>query len=188
MKKVPVLARTKPLVSGVPPLLGANIFSGIDTLLIPKRISKYQTYYAIEILPPELIDNSDFHILASNNLSVCGFLCSSLFPIWVHATSSGKSERINIQKTYNTFPFPSFSKRQEDILLERVSAVLKARGTASGDKLSDIYKSGEIPDHLEMAHEDLDEIVLDIFGLPNDATNEQILDRLFTEYMRLLNN
>lgn len=188
MKKVPILARTKPLISGMPPILNEHFLFGAEALAIPKRVSKSQKYYAIEVLPPELIDSSDFHILGSDNLSICGFLCSSLFPIWVQATSNNGTERINIQKTYNTFPFPKFNGRQEQALLERVSAVLKARGTSSGNRLSDIYTSGEIPDHLEMAHEDLDEVVLDIFGLPSDATKEQILDKLFSEYLKLLQN
>ena len=72
--------------------------------------------------------------------------------------------------------------------MERVTGVLKARGRVTGKLLSDIYCSGQIPDHLEMAHEDLDEIVLEIFGLPADASNEQILEKLFSDYMKLLNN
>jgi hypothetical protein len=54
--------------------------------------------------------------------------------------------------------------------------------------LSDIYCSGDLPEHLEMAHEDLDDAVLEVFGLPPDASTEDIAEKLFSDYRKLFQN
>jgi hypothetical protein len=36
-----------------------------------------------------------------------------------------------------------------------------------------------------MAHEDSDEAVLEVFGLPSEATNEEIAEKLFNDYRKL---
>ena len=182
VKRIPVVPSNKPIVDGIPPVVTSEYFN-LRHLLFPKRFLDSQKYFAIEVLPSSLIDSEEVHAVAGESLVVAGFLMSSVFPIWVRGIT-GKSEgRIDYKNSYNTFPFPDFSKNQEEELLSRVSAVLRARGTSSGRQLADIYCLGDIPDHLVMAHEDLDEVVLSIFGLPVDADNDQILEKLFEDYL-----
>ena len=188
MGRKPVLTRLKPIVSGVPPITSINKFFEFENIVIPRIYHTKQNYFAIEVLPKDLIDSDEVLVVAGNNPLVLGFLLSSVFPIWVKGISGKAEGKINYKNTYNTFPFPSFSKKQESELIDRMTGVLKARGTVTGKLLSDIYCSGKIPDHLEMAHEDLDEVVLDIFGLPSNASNDEILDKLFSEYMKLIEN
>lgn len=188
MRRIPILTRQKPLVIGVTPVIKVSEASKSEHLVIPRAYFRQQNYFAIEVLPPQFIDSEEFIVLADNNPMILGFLISSVFPIWVKGITAKNEGSINFKKTYNTFPFPDFSKKQEAEIVERVGRVLKARGSATGKLLSDIYCSGKIPDHLEMAHEDLDEVVLDVFGLPTDATNDEILEKLFSDYLRLINN
>ena len=183
MKRIPVVPSAKPIVIGVPPVLDRLSYS-LRHLIFPKRILSAQKYLAIEVLPAPLIDSAECHAVAGDSLILSGFLMSSLFPIWIRGTSGRNEGMINYKKAYNTFPFPNVSKKEEEEILSRVTAVLRARGTVTGKKLSDIYCSGSIPDHIEMAHEDLDEVILKTFNLPADATNEQILEKLFSEYLR----
>jgi len=185
MKRVPVVAMTKPLVKGLPPVVMDTYESFTGNITIPKLLHAQQKYFSIEVLPTKLIDAEENWVLAGNSDVVTAILLSSLFPIWVRGVSGKDEAKVNFKNSYNTFPFPTISRKQESDLLERVSAIYKARGMASGKQLSDLYCSGDIPKHLEMAHEDLDEVVLSIFQLPSDASNEQILDKLFEEYLRL---
>ena len=157
-------------------------------LVIPKRYIQNQKYFAIEVLPPNLINSDDAFIVAGDNHLIMGFLMSSLFPIWVRHSSGKDNGVIDFKTAYNTFPFPEFNARQEAKILERVSTVYRARGTSSGKQLSDIYCAGDLPDHLEMAHEDLDDVVLEVFGLPPDASIEDISEKLFADYRKLLQN
>jgi hypothetical protein len=119
-----------------------------DYLVVPKKFYQNQNYFAIEVLPPNLIDSEDMFIIAGDNHLIMGFLMSSLFPIWVRSVSGKNDGLIDIRRAYNTFPFPEFNAKQEARILDRVSAVYRARGTSSGKQLSDIYCSGDLPDHL----------------------------------------
>lgn len=184
MKRIPVVAQTKPLIKGVPPIVTDKYESFTGNIVIPKFLHSQQNYFSIEVLPSRLIDAEENWVLAGHNDVVMAILMSSLFPIWVRGVAGKEETAVNFKSSYNTFPFPEYSKKQESTLIERVSAVLKARGTSSGRMLSDLYCSGNIPEHLEMAHEDLDEEVLALFGLPTDASKEQILERLFSEYLK----
>ena len=185
MKRLPVVSRTKPLVNGVPPIISIKDAGLFNHLVIPKNFLKKQNYFAIEVLPPNLIDSEDMFVVGGDNHLIMGFLLSSLFPIWVRSVSGRDEGSVDIKKAYNTFPFPDFNAKQEAKILERVSGVYRARGNSSGKQLSDIYCSGDLPDHLEMAHEDLDDAVLEVFGLPPEATNEEIAEKLFNDYRRL---
>jgi len=185
MKRVPVVAMSKPLVMGIPPVVSDTYESFTGNITIPKLLHADQKYFAIEVLPSRLIDAEENWVLAGNDDVVTAILLSSLFPIWVRGITGKDEAKVNFKNSYNTFPFPSITRKQESELLERVSAIYKARGMASGKQLSDLYCSGDIPEHLEMAHEDLDEVVLKIFNLPKDSSNQQILDRLFEEYLKL---
>ena len=188
MKRLPVVARVKPLVRGIPPIVSIENASLSDHLVIPKKYLLNQKYFAIEVLPPNLINSEDAFIVAGDNHLIMGFLMSSLFPIWVRHSSGKDNGVIEFKTAYNTFPFPEFNARQEAKILERVSTVYRARGTSSGKQLSDIYCAGDLPDHLEMAHEDLDDAVLEVFGLPPDASIEDISEKLFADYRKLLQN
>jgi hypothetical protein len=188
MKRVPVVAIAKPIVRGIPPVISVKDSLNNEHVVIPKHYFRSQQYFAIEVLPPNLIDSEDVFVIAGDSHLVMGFLMSSLFPIWVRSTSGKDEGVVDIKKAYNTFPFPDFTAKQEAKILERVSTVYRARGTSFGKQLSDIYCSGDLPDHLEMAHEDLDDAVLEVFGLPSDASNGDIAEKLFSDYRKLFQN
>ena len=52
-------------------------------------------------------------------------------------------------------------------------------------KLSDIYSGQVLPEHLLIAHEDLDEALLGIFGLPLEANSAEILEVLVKKFADL---
>lgn len=185
MAHLPVVSRTTPLVRGIPPIIPSHEVFLSGHLVFPRKYFDKQKYFAIEVLPPNLINSEDVYVVAGDNHLIMGFLMSSLFPIWIRGVSGKDEGLVDIKKAYNTFPFPEFNSKQEAKILERVSMIYRARGTSSGKQLSDIYCSGNLPDHLEMAHEDLDEAVLEVFGLPSEATNEEIAEKLFNDYRKL---
>ena len=176
--------RTKPLRHELPPILGSKSEWQFQSIVVPKKLLRQNRYFAIEVLPPHQIDRSEFHSLPSDSLAIVAILASSFFPIWVKAlsdrsTTSGEESA----SAYNNFPFPDLSRTQGKLLEQKISNVFQARSSCSFNKLSDLYNQDLLPEHLLMAHEDLDEVLLEIFGLPNDATNEQILENLIGRYV-----
>ena len=175
--------RSKPLSGDIPPILSPKNSWDLISVVIPKRLHTQNHYFAIEVLPPEQIDGSEFHSLPTDSLAVVGILSSSLFPIWVRAISD-RSITIGEESAnaYNNFPFPDLTKAQNKALEDKVGNIFQARSVCSYNKLSDLYNQDQLPEHLLMAHEDLDEVLLEIFGLPQEASNEEILEALMSRY------
>jgi hypothetical protein len=175
--------RSKHLRDELPPILPSKSFWDFSSIVIPKRLPTQKHYFAIEILPPDKIDKSEFHSLPTDSTSIVGILASSFFSIWVRAISD-RSFTIGDESAnaYNNFPFPDLTKAQSKALEDKVGKVFQARSVCSFNKLSDLYNQDQLPEHLLIAHEDLDEVLLEIFGLPKDASSEEILEALLSRY------
>ena len=188
MSKIPVSARQRPIVLGLPRILTdkSNSYSDfLSAITIPKFYSKEQDYFAIEILSPEFIDAENTYVIAGDSQALMAILMSSFYPIWVNAVSKEGRTKVNPLIDYNNFPFPDFNKKQEKLLEEAGGRIHKARGSLRGSTLSEAYGQERLPDHLVMAHEELDRVVKSIFGLPESATEEDIAQKLFENYMVL---
>jgi protein-tyrosine phosphatase len=103
----------------------------------------------------------------------------------VRAVGKPEQKKINPSLDYNNFPFPDFNKKQEKLLEEAGGRIHRARGSLKGSTLSEAYIQPHLPDHLVMAHEELDRVVKGIFGLPETASEEDIAQKLFENYMVL---
>lgn len=175
--------RSKPLHGDIPPILGVKAVWDFSAIVIPKKLRTKDKYFAIEVLSPDQIDRAEFHGLPSDSMAIVGILASSFFPIWVRAISD---HTVTIGQesasAYNNFPFPDLTKSQSKLLEENVGKVFKARSILSFNKLSDIYNGQVLPEHLLMAHEDLDDVLLSIFGLPLEANNDEILEVLVKRF------
>lgn len=181
-----IKSRSKPIKIDLPPILGAKAVWDFSSIVIPKRLRTKDRYFAIEVLPPHQIDRVEFHGLPSDSLAIVGILASSFFPIWVRAISD-RTVTVGEESAnaYNNFPFPDLSNSQNKLLEEKVGKVFRARSTLSFNKLSDIYSEQVLPEHLLIAHEDLDEALLGIFGLPLGANNDDILEVLVKRFAEL---
>ena len=179
--------RSKPLRNDLPPIIPNKAVLDFLAVVIPKRLPTQNHYFAIEILMPDQIDKSEFHSLPTDSMAIVGILASSFFPIWVRAISD-RSITIGDESAnaYNNFPFPDLTKAQSKTLEDKVGNVFQARSVCSFNKLSDLYNQNQLPEHLLMAHEDLDEVLLEIFGLPQEASNEEILEALMSRYAEMI--
>ena len=181
-----IKSRSKPIRGDLPPILGAKAVWDFSSIVIPKRLRTKDKYFAIEVLPADQIDKAEFHGLPSDSMAIVGILASSFFPIWVRAISD-RTVTVGEESAsaYNNFPFPDLDKSQNKLLEERVGKVFKARSILSFNKLSDIYSGQALPEHLLIAHEDLDDVLLGIFGLPLEANNDEILEVLVKRFVDL---
>jgi len=186
MDYVVIKNRSKPTHNDLPPILGVKAVWDFSSIVIPKKLHTKDKYFAIEVLSPDQIDRAEFHGLPSDSLAIVGILASSFFPIWVRAISD-RAITVGEESAsaYNNFPFPDLSKSQNKLLEEKVGKVFKARSTLSFNKLSDIYSEQVLPEHLLIAHEDLDEVLLGIFGLPLGANSDEILEALMKRFAEL---
>jgi hypothetical protein len=185
---VPIKRHNRPVVPYVPPAVSPkSINLNQSVIRFPNQVNRKQKYFQIEILPASYLDGTEKFVIPIDNLSILGFLTSSLFAVWVKGINSHEDFTINDKTMYNSFPFPDINKSQSEAIEKAVNYVFEARAETQFKNLKDIYTPDSMPEYLVKAHENLDRVLFPIFGLPIDANNEQVLETLFKKYLELLN-
>ena len=154
--------------------------------VIPRITSEARDYVPIYRMEPGFILNDKVSFI-TEDLAVFGVLQSSVFNVWNKAVS-GRTRNdtlISNNITYNNFPFPDLSLDQRDALEAAADHILTARQAYSANSLADLYDPALMPEPLRRAHRNNDRVVLGVFGLPEDASDDEILAVLFTRYEAL---
>ena len=87
---------------------------------------------------------------------------------------------------YNNFPWPAaVSDAQKRKIEQTAQAILDARALYPDSSLADLYDSLTMPPELRKAHRANDAAVLEAYGFPKDATESDIVARLFKMYQEL---
>ncbi|MBQ6254028.1 MAG: methylase [Bacteroidales bacterium] len=87
---------------------------------------------------------------------------------------------------YNNFPWPA---NPDEALIVKISAtaqgILDARALYPDSSLADLYDEVAMPPELRKTHRANDAAVLEAYGFPKDATESDIVARLFKMYQEL---
>ena len=86
---------------------------------------------------------------------------------------------------YNTFPWPTPSEKQKEKIEATALAILETRASFPDNSLADLYDEMTMPPELRKAHHANDAAVLEAYGFPKDATESEIVARLFKMYQEL---
>lgn len=86
---------------------------------------------------------------------------------------------------YNNFPWPAPSDAQKEKIEQAAQAILDARALYRESSLADLYDEMAMPPELRKAHRANDAAVLEAYGFPKDATESDIVARLFKMYQEL---
>lgn len=153
-------------------------------LAVPLVSSEDRDYVPVALVEPEVIANNLISVIPDATPTTFGILTSRPFNVWNKAISGRlKSDtRISNSITYNNFPFPQLSTRQQDRIEEAAQNVLLARARYPHNSLADLYDNNAMPGLLRQAHNELDSEVLSAFGLSANADDDEILAILFAEY------
>ncbi|MBQ9309782.1 MAG: methylase [Bacteroidales bacterium] len=91
--------------------------------------------------------------------------------------------------SYNNFPWPDkTTDSQIKKIEETAQCILDARALYPDSSLADLYDSLTMPPELRKAHRANDAAVLEAYGFPRDASESDIVARLFTMYQELTKN
>jgi hypothetical protein len=86
---------------------------------------------------------------------------------------------------YNNFPWPNPTDIQREKITQTAQAILDARAIYPDSSLADLYDDVTMPPELRRAHRANDAAVLEAYGFPKDATESEIVARLFKMYQEL---
>ena len=158
-----------------------------DYVAIPKVSSEQRRYVPMDYLSKDIIPGDKLFMMPGASLYSFGVLTSSVHMAWMRAVCGRLEMRYSYSNTivYNNFPWPVLTDAQKAKIEATAQAVLNARALYPDSSLADLYDDLTMPVELRKAHRANDAAVLEAYGFPKDATESDIVARLFKMYQEL---
>ena len=135
----------------------------------------------------DLICSNKLQMIFDADIYSFGILTSSVHMGWMRAVCGRLEMRYDYSKkiVYNNFPWPSPSDTQKAKIEQTAQTILDARALYPESSLADLYDELTMPLELRKAHRANDAAVLEAYGFPKDASESEIVARLFKMYQEL---
>ena len=156
-------------------------------LVMPLTSSERREYVPIGFLGPENLASNLVTIVPNCSIYHFGVITSSVFMAWMRAVCGRlKSDyRITKDNVYNNFPWPVVSDEQIENISRTAEGILSARELYPSVSFAQMYGNLILFPDLLKAHRANDAAVLEAYGFPTNATESDIVSRLFTLYLHI---
>ena len=158
-------------------------------IVIPEVSSERRRYVPMSFIGKDVICSNKLQIIPEANLYEFGILESSVHMAWMRVVCGRLEMRYDYSKkiVYNNFPWPdpSLSNSTKQKIELTAQSILDARALYPTESLADLYDETLMPPELRKAHRANDAAVLEAYGFPKDATESDIVARLFKMYQEL---
>ncbi len=155
-------------------------------MIIPRHSSENRLYIPFGYMSPDVICGDANSMIPDASLVLFGTLISSVHMAWMRVVCGRlKSDYRYSPSVYNNFPWTQPTDAQKSKIEQTAQAILDARAFYPNSSLADLYDSMTMPPELRKAHRANDAAVLEAYGFPKDATESDIVARLFKMYQEL---
>ncbi|MBU1667212.1 N-6 DNA methylase [bacterium] len=158
------------------------------SILIPRVGSSRRDYIPCGVQDKNIIIADSAQVIYDSDIYIFSILSSKIHLIWVKAVSGYlKTDfRYSSILSYNTFPFPTITKKQKEALTEHTFAVLDERERHSEKTLAQLYDPDKMPEGLKEAHHQLDLAVERCYRAKPFSSDEERLAYLFGLYEEMV--
>ena len=158
-----------------------------DYVAIPKVSSEQRRYVPMDYLSKDIIPGDKLFMMPGASLYSFGVLTSLAHMAWMRAVCGRLEMRYSYSNTivYNNFPWPNPTDAQKAKIEQTAQGILDARAIYPDSSLADLYDELTMPPELRKAHRANDLAVLEAYGFPKDASESEIVARLFKMYQEL---
>ena len=155
-------------------------------LVLPLTSSERRRYVPIGYLDKDIIPSNAVLVVSDAELYHFGVLTSSCFMSWMRVVCGRlKSDyRITKDNVFNNFIWPQVTDEQKQQVTKTAQAILDARALYKDSSLADLYNDLLMPIELRKAHQANDAAVLKLYGLNNDASENEIVTLLMKLYQK----
>ncbi|MBE0515586.1 DNA methyltransferase, partial [Sulfurimonas sp.] len=153
-------------------------------IIVPRVSSERRPYIPCGILyNQEIISDSAQAIYDAEHWTM-GVISSKMHMIWMRAVGGRLKTDYRYSKdvVYNTFPFPTISKKQKEMIAELVFNILDEREKHSQKTLAQLYNPDKMPEGLKEAHHQLDLAIERCYRAKPFESDEERLEYLFGLY------
>ncbi|HEV2755209.1 MAG TPA: DNA methyltransferase [Actinomycetota bacterium] len=154
------------------------------SIIIPRHSSENRKYIPMGFLDQNTVISDAANAIYDAELWIFGLVQSLMHMAWVKAVGGRiKSDlRYSAGLCYNTFPVPSLTDRDRELLTDGARDVLEAREIFADRTLGELYSPGSTPRPLLVAHERLDLAVDRIYRDSTFESDEERLEHLLRLY------
>ena len=169
------------------PHLFRETYNPDTAIVIPCHSSENRRYIPMSFIDSSVIVTNAVLFIPEGDLYLFGLLNSEVHMAWMRMICGRLEMRFRYSKevVYNNFPWPQPSEEQKDRISQTAQAILDARALYPDSSLADLYDDVAMPPELRKAHRANDAAVLEAYGFPKDATESDIVARLFKMYQEL---
>ena len=169
------------------PHLFRETYNPETAIVIPCHSSENRRYIPMSFIDSSVIVTNAVLFIPDGDLYLFGLLNSEVHMAWMRMICGRLEMRFRYSKevVYNNFPWPHPTDAQREKIIQTAQAILDARALYPDSSLADLYDELAMPVELRKAHRANDAAVLEAYGFPKDATESDIVARLFKMYQEL---
>ena len=169
------------------PHLFRETYNPETAIVIPCHSSENRRYIPMSFIDSSVIVTNAVLFIPEGDLYLFGLLNSEVHMAWMRMICGRLEMRFRYSKevVYNNFPWPQPTDLQKEKISQTAQAILDARALYPESSLADLYDELAMPIELRKAHRANDAAVLEAYGFPKDATEADIVARLFKMYQDL---
>ena len=169
------------------PHLFRETYNPDTAIVIPCHSSENRRYIPMSFIDSSVIVTNAVLFIPEGDLYLFGLLNSEVHMAWMRVICGRLEMRFRYSKevVYNNFPWPQPTDAQKEKISQTAQAILDARALYPESSLADLYDELAMPIELRKAHRANDAAVLEAYGFPKDASEADIVARLFKMYQEL---
>lgn len=163
-------------------------YSTTDYVAVPEVSSERRRYVPMDFISSEVICTNAMRFVPNASLYEFGVMTSIVHNAWMRVVCGRMKSDYDYSNTvvYNNFPWPQPTDAQKFRIEEAAQSIRDARALYPDNSLADLYDELTMPPELRKAHRANDAAVLEAYGFPKDATESEIVARLFKMYQKLI--
>lgn len=156
-------------------------------LALPRISTDKREYMPMELIQPDVIAGSSILLIPEASLYVLGVLESSVHMNWLKVVNGrlGIGFRYSNGLVYNNLPWPEPTLEQKEKIKKTAQAILDARDLEPDSSLANLYDKDFMPIELRKAHEANDKAVCEAYGIDSNASENEVITKLFNMYEKL---
>jgi len=165
-----------------------EMHTGTNNIIVPRVSSERRIYLPIGYVDGVISDSAQ--AIYDAPIFVLGIISSIMHMVWFRHVAGylGTSFRYSKDIVYNNFPVNPLTEKDKTTIEEKVYSVLDARENHPEKTLADIYDPDKMPDDLRFAHQQLDEVIDNIYRKKPFVNDEERLAYLFDLYEKMTTN
>ena len=159
-----------------------------DAVALPMVSSQNRRYIPIDILDQDTIASGKILLIPNLKKYHFGVLTSNVHMAWMRTVAGRLKSDYSYASglVYNTFPWPTLTDEQKEIIERTAQAIIDARALYPNSSLADLYDPLTMPPELQKAHTANDKAVMAAYGFNLKLTEAECVAELMKMYQKLV--